>query len=273
MRLFRIVISVLFCIVLSVFAFMYIRDHYIADRSYPVITVESDMLEVPVDADKAQLLKGVTASDAKDGDLTDKVIVESISKFSEKGVCKVTYSVCDSDNYVGSATRKIRYKGYTSPKIGLNAPMCFPLGVTVDLREVLCATDVIDGDISRNIIYSSSDYETGKTGRFTVDVLVTNSKGDTVQTQLPLIIEERTSNADTINLKDYLIYIKKGQKVDYRKYIQNVITSSGEASEAEVTVDSEVNPNKPGIYLVHFYTGEEDSFRRAHSILTVVVKG
>lgn len=272
MRLFRIAVSVLFCVVFAVFSYMYIRDHYLADKSFPVITVDGDMLEVSVDADKAKLLEGVTASDAKDGDLTDKVIVESISKFSEKGVCKVTYSVCDSDNFVGSATRKIRYKGYESPKIGLSAPMCFPLGTNVDLREALCATDVIDGDISRNIIYSSSDYETGKVGRFTVDVIVTNSKGDTVQTRLPLIIEERSSNTDTIKLKDYLIYINKGQKVNYSKYVSDVVTSNGERSEAEVLIDSEVNPNKPGIYLVHYYTDEVE-FRRAHSILTVVVEG
>lgn len=87
-----------------------------ADKTIPVITVEEELIEVSLKATDEELLKGVSAHDEKDGDLTGNIIIESVSGFTEKGVSKITYAVCDSNNNVAKTTRKIRFNGYQSPK-------------------------------------------------------------------------------------------------------------------------------------------------------------
>ena len=57
-----------------------------------------------------------------------EVIVESVSRFTDKGVCKVTYAVCDSDNHIAKATRKIIYTDYVSPTFfSYGQPLLFTL--------------------------------------------------------------------------------------------------------------------------------------------------
>ena len=63
-----------------------------------------------------RLLEGVTAYDGKDGDLTSKVFVESISNFVEPGVSNVTYVVYDADRHAAKASRKVVYLDYTPPR-------------------------------------------------------------------------------------------------------------------------------------------------------------
>ena len=127
MRVLRIDITLVFMSTLVLFAWFVYRSEVVADKTAPVITIEGDLLEVALDATEEDLLKGVTATDEKDGDLTDRVIVESISKFTELGVCKVYYAVCDRDNHVARAFRRISYKGYTSPRFYMNRSLCFSI--------------------------------------------------------------------------------------------------------------------------------------------------
>ena len=112
MKLLRIGVLVLFVIVSAVFGWMFIDEKLNADKTVPVITIESELLEVSLEADNEELLKGVSAYDEKDKDITDRIIVESVSNFIDDGVCKVTYAVCDNDNHVAKKTRKIKYKDY-----------------------------------------------------------------------------------------------------------------------------------------------------------------
>ena len=165
-RFVRILVAVAFTVVSVIFVKYYIGMVKSKDETYPVITVEGDLIEVKTDGDRESLLKGVTAYDEKDGDLTDRVIVESISRFFDKGVCKITYAVCDSDQHVANATRKIKYKDYTSPRFTLSKPLIFGLGERVNLSEIVGAEDCLDGNISGSVIVTSSDYKSGQIGVF-----------------------------------------------------------------------------------------------------------
>ena len=113
MKPFRIIVLIVFILVTIASLVMFISEKLAVDKTLPQITVEEEMIEVSLKAKDEELLKGVTAHDEKDGDLTDKIIIESISRFTSKGVSKVTYAVCDSNNNVAKATRTIKFKGYT----------------------------------------------------------------------------------------------------------------------------------------------------------------
>ena len=82
--------------------------------------------------------------------------MESVSKFLGDGICKVTYAVCDNDNNVANATRKIRYKNYESPKFSMNESTCYSIYEKINVSDVITAYDCIDGDITKNIIITSA---------------------------------------------------------------------------------------------------------------------
>ena len=93
MKPFRIIVVIAFVFVSIASIAVYISEKIGTDRTIPQLTVEEEMIEVSLKATDEELLKGVTAYDEKDKDLTEKIIIESVSRFTEKGVSKVTYAV------------------------------------------------------------------------------------------------------------------------------------------------------------------------------------
>ena len=85
----------------------------------PELTLPQTVLSVDVKADDHQLLQDIKAVDKEDGDLTDKVFIESISSFNENKERTVTYGVFDSDDHLVKATRQIKYTDYQEPTITL----------------------------------------------------------------------------------------------------------------------------------------------------------
>lgn len=270
LRILRIAVAALFSVTLVLFAFFYAKTEFVKDHTKPSIKIDKEIIEVPLNVTNKELLKGVTAYDKKDGDLTDKIIVESISKFTETGTCKVTYAVCDADNHVASATRKIKYKKYKHPQYYLTRSLCYSLYERVDIQSAIGAKDVLDGDISNNIVTTSSDFETGKVGLYSLKAKVANSKGDVVEVELPMIVEDRSLNSPQIELSKYLIYSKKGKDIDFKKYFKSAVDSVEKNVSGSLSIHSDFNKNKEGVYTVHYYV--KDSLdRQGHSVLTVIV--
>lgn len=270
MRFLRIGVVILFVIVSAVFGWMFFDEKINDDKTIPVITIESDMLEVSLTADNKELLKGVTAYDEKDKDITDKIIVESVSNFIDDGVCKVTYAVCDNDNHVAKKTRKIKYKDYVSPRFAVSESTCYSIYESINLVSIIGAEDCIDGDISKQIILTSENYTKSVAGVFSVNATVTNKKGDVSTIVLPLIIEDRSLSAPVIELKDYLIYVDVDEEVDFKEFIVKATDANEKDLTDEVRVESNIKLDKEGTYTVHYYVTDEDGLK-GHSIMTVVV--
>ncbi len=270
MKPFRIIVLIAFVLISIASLVVYIGEKLSTDKTAPQITVEGEMIEVSLNATDEELLRGVTAYDEKDKDLTEKIIIESISRFTEKGVSKVTYTVCDSDNNVAKETRKIKFAGYRSPRFTVTDNLCFSLYEYIDLKSIIKATDSLEGNITSKIIITSEDYSSSSAGAYSIDVSVTNNKGDTSTIQLPLIVEDRPNSVPIIELKDYLIYIRKGETVDFSTYIIDAMM--GEISlKDKVTVESNVDFNQPGTYQVHYFATDAGGLR-GHSVLTVIVE-
>lgn len=271
MKVLRIAVSVIFVLTTVVFGYFQITEIMKKDDTIPQITIEEEILEVELTATNDDLLKGVTAYDEKDKDLTDKVVVESISKFIEPGLCKVTYAVCDSDNHVAVATRKIRYRGYTSPKIYLTDSLCYSVyEKRLNLADVIKAEDCIEGDISSDINILSEDYTSSIEGVFEIQATVTNSKGDTSTITIPLIVDDISSSAPEIELKEYLVYAKKNQKIDFESYIVSAKDSRENDLTDEVTFETNIDVSKEGTYTVHYSVTDEKDVEGI-TVLTVII--
>lgn len=272
MRIMRICVAVLTAWVTVVFCAVFITNKIKTDTTVPVISIEQDVLEVSVKATEEDLLRGVKAIDEKDGDISDRLLIESIGRFSEDRYCKITYAVSDLDNHVATATRKIHYTDYTAPKFTMSKPLLFSIYDGVDITGTVGAIDCLDGNISQNVVVYSPNFEEEKEGNFSIQATVTNSKGDTARIVLPMVVEKQAKGAPQINLNKYLIYHKKGNPVpNWRKYIFETTDSTGLEADLDIGVKTNFNKDRPGIYTVDYY-GTDSREIMGHTVLIVVVE-
>lgn len=262
---------VLFATVLVAFIVFSVIDKLTTDTSIPVITVETEELEISVNDKKDALLKGVTASDKKDGDITDKVLVESVSKFITPGVFTVTYAVADDDNHVSKATRRVRYTDYTQPEFYMKRALVYSVDEAVDIRAAIGARDCIDGDISDRVTITATDFVENTAGVFTVSVQVSNSMGHMIYLDVTVHVEGNETMAPEIQLEKSLIYIKKGEKPVFEDYIKEVTVNGVLMNDYGLLISTNFDSEKAGTYNVHYYISTNEGYE-GHSILTVVVE-
>ncbi len=165
------------------------------DSSCPVISFDKDIIEVSVSDPDEKLLRGVSAYDKKDGDVSGSLVIESRSALLGGSERIVTYAAFDSDNNVGKGQRRIRYTDYVSPRLSLDAPLTVTSSSTpaAELVAKIHADDCIDGDISDEIVVLSSKEEitVGDAQLRILEIQVTNSCGDIVFCRIPSARGER----------------------------------------------------------------------------------
>lgn len=269
MRYLRVGVSLLCVLTLCIFAVFYVKEQK-KDTTYPVITIDNEIIDVSLQMTDEELFKGVTAYDEKDGDISSKLIVESVSKFIEDGVSIVTYSVCDDDNHAASATRKIRFTDYTDPVFIINESLVFGLGEDINLASYIGAYDCIDGDISDRVIITATDYNTNEEGVFKVSLKATNSMGDSIYMEVPVYIEDKSFSAPQIDLTDYIVYAKVGEEIDLTEYIVGAIDKE-EQNGMRILIDTNYDPDVPGTYQAHYETTDANG-KEGHAVLTIIVE-
>lgn len=261
----------LFSVTLVAFIVFSLVDKITTDNSIPEIAVETEELSISVKDKKEALLNGVTAKDKKDGDITDKVLVESVSKFIEPGVFDVTYAVADSDNHVSKATRRVRYTDYTQPEFYMKRALVYSVDEDVDVRAAVGARDCIDGDISDRVTIMATDFVQNTAGVFTVSLQVANSMGDMIYLDVTVHVEGNETMAPEIQLEKSLIYIKKGEKPVFEDYIKEITVNGVLMKDYGLLISTNFDSEKEGTYNVHYYVSTNEGYE-GHSILTVVVE-
>lgn len=272
MKVLRILTVLVFVVTLCLFGWFYINEKKSVDNTLPRIVIEQSLLEISIHDSEDVLLQGVTAYDGKDGDLSGKVIVESISQFTGDNTCVVTYAVADSDKHVAKSTRKIRYTDYEKPVFYLNQSMVFPVGSTIDIGSVVGAVDCIEGDISDRVIIAATDYQANVSGIYSLSLQASNAKGDIVYLDLSLYVEEDNLRAPEITLTDYLVYVKKGQTLNFDDYVEDIKSPYDiKIDMAALETSHRFDPQTPGVYDIH-YNIQDANGNEAHTVLTVVVE-
>ena len=270
-KLLRKIILILFVIVFAAFVAFTVLDKLNTDTTTPIITVPQDTLKVSINDSEEKLLEGVTATDGKDGDITQNIIIESISKFIRPGVCTITYAVTDNDNHVAKATRTLEYTDYTSPEFYMRRVLVYSVEEDLDIHAAVGARDCIDGDISDKVTIVATDYVENTAGVFNVSLQVSNSMGDTIFLDITVHVEGNETMAPEIALKKSLIYIKKGEKPDFEDYIQEVTIDGVVMTDYGMLISTNFNSEIPGTYNVHYSITTTTGYE-GHSILTVVVE-
>lgn len=240
------------------FAFANVRERMNQDETLPTITANSETIDIPCEYTTDQLLAGVTASDAKDGDLTSQVLVGNFTRFIDPGVCDLNYVVFDSAEHMATLTRRVHFIDYHSPRFALAEPLVFAESTTnnTEVRELFSASDVLDGDLTDWITYVEADAAYNNPGDYTITMEVSNSFGDTVNYAFPIHIYERNTQDFDITLTSPLVYVDQGSSFNPLAYVESIADYSGNKYDPSLlTVTSTVDTVTPGIYEVHYEIG------------------
>ncbi len=263
------------------------------DNIAPFIEYDEECISASVKVTKEELLRDVNAFDAKDGDVTHSLLIESISDFIGQKERIITYAAFDSGNNVAKRQRKLVYTDYLPPRFSLSKPLRFVQGETDHLLDNLKAYDCIDGDLSESIKYDEPDYDFGSIqGTYTIEFRVTNSAGDTsflpVEVDFYNPVYNEVKYAPEILLKDYLVYLKEGGSFDPSLYLKSVTidkkdysfredsntgygSSYGDTiSKKSILMKSDVNTRKPGIYQVEYSMQAQNGYTGTTKLLVLV---
>ena len=231
------------------------------DRIPPQITIGEESLQVSVSDPKSALLQGITAQDDRDGDVTDSLLVESISMLDSDGTVEVRFAAFDQSGNVSKQTRVVHYSDYQGPRFSLNRPLLFVHSSSFDPLDAIGATDPLDGNIQHRIRAISKDSTAVTTlGSHELEFRVTNSLGDTIRLTLPVEVYSANTYGLSVDLKEYLIYLKTGSSFNARSYLSQVHRAAntislenGTPADYSLRIVDEVNTNVPGVYPVDYY--------------------
>ena len=239
----------------------------------PIIEFNGGVINVPINASDEQLLKGVTATDPEDGDVSDSLIVEGMSKLSGDNNVKVSYIAFDSKNNMARAERTVHLTDYSAPRFELTSSLCIKQSNNVDILKNVRATDMLDGDISGKVKYTLEGYNAmiSSAGEYDISLRVTNSLGQTVHLPLTVEISQKNPNPANITLSKYLVYLNAGADFDAKSYIEGYNADGVKVSGAgSVKINGKVNTETAGVYTVEYSYGSGEN--ASHTRLVVVVE-
>lgn len=308
----RIILGILCAVsVVGCAAYVYVVRTNV-DTQGPKLEASSDTLEVSIDASEEELTKDVVAQDDRDGNVSDSITVENITKKAggDDNQFEISYVGFDKSSNVGRLTRKLVYTDYRKPHFALSQELRFAKNEAVSLLDYITADDCIDGDISSFITVDGAEafQENPTAGIYDCTVSVSNNVGDTVQ--IPLQVElyedsyEERSLRPSVVLTDYLIYHKKGEELDLTKLISHVedqgyckidygpmvtvTDGNGQSKEvteqvangssekwvniSQISINSDVDIDQEGVYTVVYSYTSPEKNYKGETRLTVVVE-
>ena len=234
-----------------------------SDRTGPEIRFAEDKNEVyTLGTPKSALLEGVSAIDAKDGDVSDTLTVESIFARNEEQVV-VIYVAKDNSNNVSKAEFDMKTSGPTTGVVQ---------EVVSDEEEE--GENNADGQTEEGM--SDGSEETGEEA----------APGETPEEQVELSPKEAAEAREKAKLDalapgfprfaltTYYIEIPRGTSLDRLSFVRDIDDDMDNENELyrRIQVDGDVDIYTPGSYELVYYVVDNDGNMSNRATLTIVVQ-
>jgi 2',3'-cyclic-nucleotide 2'-phosphodiesterase (5'-nucleotidase family) len=216
-------------------------------------------------------LEDITAYDHLGQVISTIIVDDSEVDYQMPGNYNVYYRVTDAQGSKITATITITVKAadivtdYTLPQIQGVRNIIYYIGQDiVDYKSEITASDVIDGDLTDDIIFDEGllDYEVP--GVYIIELVVSDSSGNTKTSSFTITVND---NQEPIITGYNRIYYYIGDPVpDYLKLIEADDQEDGDLSELIIVNDTHVDLETTGIYPLYYSVS--DSFN--HLIEKVV---
>lgn len=247
MKKLRVLSVLLLFVSVAAFIIFNMYQNVIVDNNPPVVTCDNEEITVSIDVTEEELLEGVKAEDKRSGDVSDTLVIESLSAFSEDGKRVVTYAAVDESMNVGRCEQTVIYEGYEKPRFAMSESLCFAVGDKVDLLRPVSVSSVLDGNLTDNIKYSLTEVIDKTTpGNYPIEYRVTDSGGNVVYLNTYVEICDSSYSGIDVKLSEYLVYVKAGESFNPEAYY------AGADYDGTLQIQSNVNTGEPGTYFVDY---------------------
>lgn len=252
----------LLCVVLlAVCAVLYVSE----DRQGPEIRIPDGSVAYAQGDDTEVLLNGVTAADARDGDVSDTLRVVQVTDMSSLNYVVVTYVAKDRSNNITKTDRWINLTdGTTSEAPAEN--------LTAELEEQ--SEDALSQILANAETEETAAAETNETtagedgaqanteaGNGTSDVPSSEAEGDEAQTQESQSESSQTTASEElvstgspiIRITTNELHLEVGESFDYMSYVQSCVDDKDTMDElySRIVVNGEdANGNYVGAGII-----------------------
>ena len=211
------------------------------DRKGPEIELPADGdVTYEEGSDTAPLLEGVTATDEKDGDVTDSLVIENIFPNDDHTSASVVYAAKDSHNNVSKATRRVNYKA---------------------AAEDTPAEKEAEDEVDKNEEAAEEPQQN-------------DTEGTKNETDAQMEIEALPAESPKLYLNTYEVTVEAGNDLDKTSYIKEM-TDDADSQESlfnQIEIDGDVDTAVPGDYTLTYHVTDSDGNRSNAAVLTVHVQ-
>ena len=252
-------------------------------NSVPVITASDKAIKVGDKFTEEEALKGVTAYDKEDHDLTKNIKVDlSQVNTNEVGNYKVVYSVEDSKGAKATKTINVR----VNPKLSAinSVPVINASDKSINVGDSFTDKDALkgvtaydkeDGNITDRVKVIENNVNTKQAGNYTVTYSVEDNKGAKAKKTVNVKVYEKMATINAIPvIKASDKTIELGDSFTDKDALQGVTATDkedGNITDKIKVVENNVNPNKEGTYTVT-YNVEDSQGAKASKTINVTVK-
>ena len=247
--------------------------NWVPMNAAPVITATDKIIEV---GDTFDPMADVTATDAEDGDLTDKIeILKNDVNVNEPGIYDVTYKVTDTKGASYTTTIKVT----VNPKAAdLNAcpvikatDKTLTVGDEFDPLADVTAEDEEDGDLTDKIKILNNEVDMTKPGKYEVTYKVTDSGGASYVKTIKVTVNpkmEPINAAPIIKAEDKTLTV--GDTFDPLADVTATDEEDGNLTDKIEVLKNEVDTTKPGKYEVTYKVTDSKGASYTKSITVTV---
>ncbi|EUJ23996.1 putative peptidoglycan linked protein, partial [Listeria grandensis FSL F6-0971] len=211
----------------------------------PILTTSDVYLKV---GDTFEPLAGITANDTEDGNLTNKIKVETNTvDMTQAGTYAVSYSVTDSDGNKTTIQRHVYVRTNDKPVIHAT-DQTFKAGHTFDPMAGMSASDTEDGDVTGDVTITANDVDATQAGTYHVTYSVKDS--DNNVTTKTITVTVLTNEKPVITASD--ITQKAHRSLDPLAGVSAEDLEDGDLTSNIQVVANDVNIDVPGEYHITY---------------------